>query len=236
MGCHTCWLSYFTLVCLWCGRTVAWAGDRTVYGHVITKFSRMGRLLPFLTHGAPLARLARESSAIKLQQKHIYETIWSNNEDGQTQYVKRYVTVRWFSNVGLSVIGRLRIFKLRLCDKICTCLTSYLAKWNFLFVFLFLLGCAESLSIPDKLYVAPRLFYKYLGDKRKTNNQQHKNALIFHVSSVAFMVCKKGKNRSWSFCKTWRPMTCSSKKWTLISNRTAEERRQQTFCDKSDNQ
>ena len=22
-GCHTCWLSYFTLVCLWCGRTVS---------------------------------------------------------------------------------------------------------------------------------------------------------------------------------------------------------------------
>ena len=21
LGCHTCWLSYFTLVCLWCGRT-----------------------------------------------------------------------------------------------------------------------------------------------------------------------------------------------------------------------
>ena len=54
-----------------------------------------------------------------------------------------------------------------------------------------MLGCAESLSIPDKLYVAPRLFYNYLGDKRKTNNQQHKNALIFHVSSVAFMVCEK---------------------------------------------
>ena len=30
------------------------------YGHVITKFSRMGRLLHFLTHGAPLARFARE--------------------------------------------------------------------------------------------------------------------------------------------------------------------------------
>ena len=27
---HTCWLSYFTLVCLWCGRTVG----RSVYGHV----------------------------------------------------------------------------------------------------------------------------------------------------------------------------------------------------------
>ena len=49
LGCHTCWLSYFTLVCLWCGRTVGWA-----YGHVITKISRMGRLPNFLTHGAPL--------------------------------------------------------------------------------------------------------------------------------------------------------------------------------------
>ena len=37
LGCHTCWLSYFSLVCLWCGRTVA----RSV--HVITKFSGMGR-------------------------------------------------------------------------------------------------------------------------------------------------------------------------------------------------
>ena len=23
LGCHTCWLNYFTLVCLWCGRTVS---------------------------------------------------------------------------------------------------------------------------------------------------------------------------------------------------------------------
>ena len=36
------------------------------YGHVITKFSRMCRLLHFLTHGAPLARFASESSAIKV--------------------------------------------------------------------------------------------------------------------------------------------------------------------------
>ena len=62
LGCHTCWLSYFTLVCLLCGRTVSQA----VYGHVITKFSRMGRLLHFLTHGASLARFARESSANKV--------------------------------------------------------------------------------------------------------------------------------------------------------------------------
>ena len=26
LGCHTCWLSYFTLVCLWCG----WTVERTV--------------------------------------------------------------------------------------------------------------------------------------------------------------------------------------------------------------
>ena len=40
--------------------------DGRAYGHVITKFSRMGRLPHFLTHGAPQARLARQSSATKL--------------------------------------------------------------------------------------------------------------------------------------------------------------------------
>ena len=49
LGCHSCWLSYFTLVCLWCGRTV-----NRAYGHVITKISRMGRLPNFVTDGAPL--------------------------------------------------------------------------------------------------------------------------------------------------------------------------------------
>ena len=43
----------FALVCLWCGRTVG----RAVYGHVITKFSRMGSLPHFVTHGAPLRAL-----------------------------------------------------------------------------------------------------------------------------------------------------------------------------------
>ena len=37
-----------------------------MYGHVITKFSRMGRLLHFLTYGALLARFAGENSAINL--------------------------------------------------------------------------------------------------------------------------------------------------------------------------
>ena len=38
--------------------------DGRAYGHVITKFSRMGRLPHFPTHGAPLARFAPQSSAI----------------------------------------------------------------------------------------------------------------------------------------------------------------------------
>ena len=46
-------------------RTDGLSGGRSVYGHVITKFSRMG-VLHFLTHGAPLARFARESSATNL--------------------------------------------------------------------------------------------------------------------------------------------------------------------------
>ena len=41
----------FALVCLWYGRTV---GRAVGYGHVIAKFSRMGSLPHFLTHGAPL--------------------------------------------------------------------------------------------------------------------------------------------------------------------------------------
>ena len=40
------------------------ADGRSVHGHVITKFSRIGRLLYFLTYGAPLAPFARESSTI----------------------------------------------------------------------------------------------------------------------------------------------------------------------------
>ena len=44
LGCHFCWLSYFTLVCLWCGPTVGRTVTRLLcVGHVITKFSRMGR-------------------------------------------------------------------------------------------------------------------------------------------------------------------------------------------------
>ena len=43
---------FFTFVCLWCGRT-----DGRAYGHVIAKISRVGRLLNFPTHSAPLRAL-----------------------------------------------------------------------------------------------------------------------------------------------------------------------------------
>ena len=52
LGCHAWWLSYFTLLCLWCGRTVGWT-----YDHAITKISRMDRLPHFLRYGATLARV-----------------------------------------------------------------------------------------------------------------------------------------------------------------------------------
>ena len=57
-GCYTCQLSYFTLVCLWCGRTVGRA-----YGHVITKI--------FLTHGAPLRALRAREAPLKTPRKQL---------------------------------------------------------------------------------------------------------------------------------------------------------------------
>ena len=47
-----------------CGADGRSLGRAVVYGHVINKFFWMGRLLHFLTHGAPLALFARQSSAI----------------------------------------------------------------------------------------------------------------------------------------------------------------------------
>ena len=64
LGCHTCWLSYFILVCLWCGRT----GGRVDLRSRDYQISQMHRLPNFLTHGATLrAPRARESSTIILQ-------------------------------------------------------------------------------------------------------------------------------------------------------------------------
>ena len=46
------------------GRSRGRAIGRSVYGHVITNFSRMARILHFRSHGAPLTPFALESAAI----------------------------------------------------------------------------------------------------------------------------------------------------------------------------
>ena len=47
-------------------RTDSLSGRQSVHDDVITKFSRMGRLLHFLTHGAMLVPFVCESSATRL--------------------------------------------------------------------------------------------------------------------------------------------------------------------------
>ena len=55
LGSHTCWLSYFILVCLWCGRTVARC--------TVTWLPNFLGWIDLLSYGAPHARSF--SSAIK---------------------------------------------------------------------------------------------------------------------------------------------------------------------------
>ena len=57
LGCHTCWLNYFTLVCLWCGRTVG----RTVTW--LPNFVGWVDYHIFLPKVLRCALFARESSA-----------------------------------------------------------------------------------------------------------------------------------------------------------------------------
>ena len=71
LGCHTCLLGSFTLVCLWCRRT----GGRA-YGHVITKFSRMGGFLYFLTHGAPMRELRYNQLSFFREFKKFFPYCW----------------------------------------------------------------------------------------------------------------------------------------------------------------
>ena len=53
-------LPYLLIELFYIGMPVVWmdgrSGGRSVYGHVITKFSRMGRLPHFLSYGAPSTR------------------------------------------------------------------------------------------------------------------------------------------------------------------------------------
>ena len=66
LGYHTCWLSYFTLVCLWCRRTVGRAVCRCTVKWLPNFLGWLDYFI-FFTHGVLLARFARESSALSIQ-------------------------------------------------------------------------------------------------------------------------------------------------------------------------
>ena len=63
LGCHTCWLSYFTLVCLWCGRTVGRAVGRCTVTW-LPNFLEWVAYHIFSPMVLRCARFARESSDI----------------------------------------------------------------------------------------------------------------------------------------------------------------------------
>ena len=75
MDCHTCWLSYFTLVCLWGGGTIVRLVARLVARSFGVRsrdyqISRMGR---FLGYGAPHARASRGVPLLIRKQRVRYE-------------------------------------------------------------------------------------------------------------------------------------------------------------------
>ena len=63
LGCHTCWLSYFTLVCLWCGRRVGRAVGRCTVTW-LPNFLGWVAYHIFSPMALRCARFALESSAI----------------------------------------------------------------------------------------------------------------------------------------------------------------------------
>ena len=63
LGCHTCWLSYFTLVCLWCGRTVGRSVGRCTVTWLLNFLGWVVYHI-FLPMVLRCGRFAPESSAI----------------------------------------------------------------------------------------------------------------------------------------------------------------------------
>ena len=63
--------------------------------YVITKFSRMDSLPNFLTHGAPLARFARESSAKNAEKER---KLIENGTPKSTIPLKKYSLEKFFWN------------------------------------------------------------------------------------------------------------------------------------------
>ena len=65
------------MVVLWCGLTVARSLAHSVYGHVITKFSGMGKLPHFLSYGAPPMRVFRTCVELHYNNTFLIRTVHS---------------------------------------------------------------------------------------------------------------------------------------------------------------
>ena len=55
LGCHTCWLNYFTSVCLWCGQTIRCSVGRCT----VTWLANFLGWVDLLSYVAPQARASR---------------------------------------------------------------------------------------------------------------------------------------------------------------------------------
>ena len=98
------------------------------------------------------------------------------------------------------------------------CVTRCALAWLYIllneivcFFCLGLPGCAESLSISEKLYAAPRLFYNYLGDKRKTFKQTN------NIKASSYFMCHL--SRSWCVkkAKTDRDLSATHEgQWLVL--------------------
>ena len=84
----------FALVCLWCGRTVG----RSVYGHVIAKFSRMGSLPHLLTHDVP-------QRALRARELGYYHDILRFKNQNHCFLLERYIR-KWSGGLGIHDLVR----------------------------------------------------------------------------------------------------------------------------------
>ena len=89
-------IELFYMVCLWCGRTVARSIARSVYGHVITKFSGMGRLPHFLSYGAPPTRALRARVVLRYESLEKINLSLRSFETGNLSTDTPYASIKSF--------------------------------------------------------------------------------------------------------------------------------------------
>ena len=84
---------------------IGWKPSFRAYGHVITKFSRMGRLLHFLTHGTPLRSLRYKNDRCFL----VYNTASDSESNCLIHYITQVNREIWLNEITLPST-RKRIF------------------------------------------------------------------------------------------------------------------------------